>query len=98
MQFNQQTVIHFTDLGSLTEPPMPGQDQFIEQTGLQAEVPPTRHCRDRRPSSRGGAPTMSTQNTSTVTYEPLGSRASAALEAPQAPSAAIPELNDKGRM
>ncbi len=41
---------------------------------------------------------MSTQNTSTFTDEPLGSRASAALEASQARSAAIPELNDKGRM
>ena len=41
---------------------------------------------------------MSTQNTSTLTDEPLGSRASAALEASQASGAAIPELNDKGRM
>ena len=41
---------------------------------------------------------MSTPNTSTFTYEPLGSRASTALEAPQARGTAIPELNDKGRM
>jgi enoyl-CoA hydratase len=41
---------------------------------------------------------MSAQNASTFTYEPLGSRASAAPGAPQARRAAIPELNDKGRM
>ncbi len=41
---------------------------------------------------------MSAQNASTVTYEPLSSKASAALEASQARGAAIPKLNDKGRM
>ena len=41
---------------------------------------------------------MSAQNASTVTYEPLSSTASAALEASQARGAAIPKLNDKGRM
>jgi enoyl-CoA hydratase len=41
---------------------------------------------------------MSAQNASTFTYEPLSSRASAAPGAPQARGAAIPKLNDKGRM
>ena len=41
---------------------------------------------------------MSAQNTSTLKDEPLSSRASASLEASQARGAAIPELNDKGRM
>jgi enoyl-CoA hydratase len=41
---------------------------------------------------------MSAQNTSTLTHEPPSSRASAALNASQARGAAIPELNDKGRM
>jgi enoyl-CoA hydratase len=41
---------------------------------------------------------MSTPNTSTDTYKPVGPRASTALEASQARGAAIPELNDKGRM
>jgi enoyl-CoA hydratase len=41
---------------------------------------------------------MSPQNTSTVTYEPPTSRASAAPGVPQARGAAVPALNDKGRM
>jgi enoyl-CoA hydratase/carnithine racemase len=41
---------------------------------------------------------MSAQNTSTLTHEPPSSRASAALDASQARGAAIPELNDRGRM
>jgi enoyl-CoA hydratase len=41
---------------------------------------------------------MSARNGGTFTYEPLGSRASIAPEAPRARGAAIPTLNDKGRM
>lgn len=41
---------------------------------------------------------MSVQNSSTLTHEPPSSRASAGLDASQASGAAIPELNDKGRM
>ena len=41
---------------------------------------------------------MPAQNTGTLTHEPPSSRASAALDASQARDAAIPELNDKGRM
>jgi enoyl-CoA hydratase len=41
---------------------------------------------------------MSPQNTSTLTHEPLSSRASATPGAPQARGAVIPKLNDKGRM
>ena len=41
---------------------------------------------------------MSAQNASTLTHEPLSSGASAALDASQARGAAIPTLNDKGRM
>jgi hypothetical protein len=41
---------------------------------------------------------MSAQNTSTLKDEPLSPRASASLKASQARGAAIPELNDKGRM
>jgi enoyl-CoA hydratase/carnithine racemase len=41
---------------------------------------------------------MSTQNTSTLTDEPLSPRAGAALDASQVRRAAIPKLRDKGRM
>ena len=41
---------------------------------------------------------MSAQNASALTSEPLSSRASATLEASRAGDAAIPTLNDKGRM
>ena len=77
---------------------MPRQDWFIEQTGHRRRRHPP-----GTPRAAGHLPakepfTMSAQTTSTSTHEPLSSRAGAALGASRARGAAIPKLNDKGRM
>jgi enoyl-CoA hydratase len=77
---------------------MAGQDWFIDQTGPQAGASPTSAAQATDDLSVKESFTMPTQNTSTVTPGSADFRTRAALDTSQAHGAAIPKLNDKGRV